>query len=102
MNLKKPEQANGCRGPTQRAGCVGAATDLLRAAFRSGQPEALFQQVDQMVHDHLALLLASHLLHEHLEHRCATTKKPISIHKVHYYNQVGFDPIYINVFLQLY
>lgn len=43
------------------------SADLCGAAVRSGQPVALFQQVYQVVDDHLALFLLPHLLHEHLK-----------------------------------
>lgn len=43
-------------------------TDLLWTIIRSRQPISLFEQVYQMVDDHLTLLFISHLLHEYLEH----------------------------------
>lgn len=44
-------------------------TDLLWTIIRGRQPVSLFQQVYQVVDDHLALLFISHLVHKHLEQR---------------------------------
>lgn len=48
---------------------LSGVTDLLWTIFRSRQPVSLFQQVYQMVYNHLALLFISHLVHKHLEQK---------------------------------
>lgn len=40
---------------------------LCRTRIRQGQPASLFEELNQVVHNHLALLIASHHSHEHLE-----------------------------------
>lgn len=53
-------------------------TDLLRTVGRRRQPVAVFQQVNQVVDDHLALFLVAHLLHEYLHGD--TSELSVSLH----------------------
>lgn len=44
-------------------------TDLCRTLIRSRQPIAISQEVNQMVDNHLALLLIAHFIHKDLKQK---------------------------------
>lgn len=53
----------------QRDTKLDRQTHLLRAALGSRQSVSSLQQIYEVIHDHLALLVTAHLIHKRLERR---------------------------------